>query len=90
MALILTYKGPTDGDRLDAASDDPFKGRRPTSHELIAGQQWDARIATALTLGYRPAPTISAHFFGGGLERSSSTGSDAKPFTYRHPDGVRT
>jgi hypothetical protein len=32
----------------------------------------------------------SAHFVGAGLGGSSSTGSEAKPFTYRHPDGVRT
>jgi SAM-dependent methyltransferase len=35
-------KGTTVSQRSEALADDPFKGRRPTSHERMAGLPWDA------------------------------------------------
>jgi hypothetical protein len=43
-------------ERPETLADDPFRGRRATSHERRAGQPWDASYPDGpAPLGYRPA-----------------------------------
>lgn len=59
-------------ERSGAQTDDPFSGRRPTSHERLAGRPWDASYRDGLPpwdLG-RPQPAIVRLASEGGLSGS--------------------
>src|SRR5213079_1060831 len=65
-------------------ADDPFRGRRPTSHERVTGQPWDASYhdgAAPWDIG-QPQPAIVRLASGGGfagsvLDAGCGTGENA-------------
>ena len=71
-------------DRLGAAADDPFRGRRRTSHERLTGMPWDAsyRDGPAPWDIGRPQPAIvrlasAGGFVGAVLDAGCGTGENA-------------
>ena len=71
-------------DRLGTAADDPFHGRRPTSHERLTGSPWDAsyRDGPAPWDIGRPQPAIvrlasAGGFAGAVLDAGCGTGENA-------------
>src|SRR5262249_34343601 len=71
-------------ERSEAAADDPFGGRRPTSHERMTGRPWDASYADGpgpWDIG-RPQPAIvrvaaEGGFAGAVLDAGCGTGENA-------------
>jgi len=70
-------------DRLGTAADDPFRGRRPTSHERLTGMPWDAsyRDGPAPWDIGRPQPAIvrlasAGGFVGAVLDAGCGTGEN--------------
>jgi SAM-dependent methyltransferase len=71
-------------ERSETLADDPFRGRRPTSHERMAGQPWDASYhdgPAPWDIG-RPQPAVvrlasEGGFAGAVLDAGCGTGENA-------------
>src|SRR5919109_94812 len=71
-------------ERSGSLADDPFRGRRPTSHERMAGQPWDASYhdgPAPWDIG-RPQPAVvrlasEGGFAGAVLDAGCGTGENA-------------
>jgi SAM-dependent methyltransferase len=76
--------GAVTSGRSRTPADDPFSGRRPTSHERMAGQPWDASYhdgPAPWDIG-QPQPAIvrlasTGAFFGAVLDAGCGTGENA-------------
>ncbi len=78
-------KGTRVSERSGSAADDPFGGRRPTSHERMSGRPWDASYhdgPAPWDVG-RPQPAVvrvaaAGGFTGAVLDAGCGTGQNAR------------
>src|SRR4029077_21203402 len=81
---ITCKKGTKLSEQSGTPSDDPFSGRRPTSHERMSGLPWDASYHAGIApwdIG-RPQPAIvrlasEGGFAGAVLDAGCGTGENA-------------
>jgi 2-polyprenyl-3-methyl-5-hydroxy-6-metoxy-1,4-benzoquinol methylase len=81
---IICRKETKLSERSRTLADDPFRGRRPTSHERLAGQPWDAsyRDGPAPWDIGQPQPAVlrlasEGGFTGAVLDAGCGTGENA-------------